>query len=140
MSNEHHIRPVSSINRQENAATLEVFAGIADVQAWKEDAACRGSKVNFFPGRGDNKGVREAKAVCAECPVIDDCRSYMLANGEKFGVWAGTSENQRRSMRPQRVVIHGRNSTYQHRGCRCDLCRKAATKYRGEQRWKGGAA
>ena len=132
-----HVRPVSSISRQEHAATLEVFAGIGDVQAWKDDAACRTSDVDFHPGRGDNKGVEAAKAVCATCPVIGECLAYATNNHEKLGVWGGLSENQRRRLRPKREIIHGLNKTYQHRGCRCEPCRNAMSRYRGELRARG---
>ncbi len=37
-----------------------------------------------------------AKAGCAECPVLDECRAYGLAAEEKSGVWGGTTAAERR--------------------------------------------
>ena len=107
---------------------------------WFSQGACATSDVNFFPGRGNNKGVQAAKAVCAGCPVVEQCLAYAMSGGEKYGVWGGKSENQRRALRPAREIVHGRNSTYQHRCCRCDLCRKASARYRAEMRLKGAMA
>ena len=48
-------------------------------------------------------GVARAKAVCAGCPVREACLEFALANDERWGVWGGTSERQRRAMRAVRV-------------------------------------
>jgi WhiB family redox-sensing transcriptional regulator len=67
---------------------------------WFALAACAGCTDLFFPERGEP--TKEAKKVCAECPVREPCLEYALANGEKHGVWGGTSERERRRMRVQR--------------------------------------
>jgi len=51
----------------------------------------------FFPEKGGS--VREAKAVCAGCPVRVQCLEYALAHDERFGVWGGTSERERRRLK-----------------------------------------
>ena len=56
----------------------------------------------FFPERGAS--TKEAKAVCQGCEVRNDCLEYALANGEKFGIWGGLSERERRRIRRQRAV------------------------------------
>jgi WhiB family transcriptional regulator, redox-sensing transcriptional regulator len=56
----------------------------------------------FFPERGDS--TREAKAICARCPHQAPCLEYALAEGVKYGIWGGTSENQRRDMRRRRAA------------------------------------
>ena len=53
----------------------------------------------FFPERGAQADSQAAKAVCAECPVRAECLNYALENCERFGVWGGKSEKQRRRMR-----------------------------------------
>lgn len=67
-------------------------------EEWKQRAACRGLDVSlFFPERG---GVsREAKDVCATCPVQPECLDYALRLGEKYGVYGGYSERGRRNLR-----------------------------------------
>jgi WhiB family redox-sensing transcriptional regulator len=60
---------------------------------------CRG----ITPLMYDELGVARAKAVCAGCPVREACLEFALANDERWGVWGGTSERQRRAMRAVRV-------------------------------------
>lgn len=68
-----------------------------DRPAWHQHAACRGMTALFFPPRGEN--AHHAKAVCATCPVRDECLNDALDHGDKHGVWGGASENERRRMR-----------------------------------------
>lgn len=70
-------------------------------RSWQDDANCIGVDANlFFPARGES--TREAKEVCAGCVVKAECLSYALANGEKYGIWGGTSERERRRIRAAR--------------------------------------
>ena len=55
----------------------------------------------FFPERGAS--TREAKEVCRGCVVREDCLEYALTNSEKFGIWGGMSERERRRIRRQRA-------------------------------------
>ncbi|HEU5475673.1 MAG TPA: WhiB family transcriptional regulator [Actinophytocola sp.] len=65
---------------------------------WREDAACRdmGSE-RFYHTR--NVGVTAAKRICQPCPVRADCLAEALARPEYYGVWGGTSANERRKIR-----------------------------------------
>ena len=56
----------------------------------------------FFPERGAS--TRRAKAICDGCPVRGECLDYALAHGEKFGIWGGLSERERRRVRRERSV------------------------------------
>ena len=70
---------------------------------WQGRANCMGVDPDlFFPERGAS--TREAKAVCRGCVVRDDCLEYALANGEKFGIWGGLSERERRRIRRERAM------------------------------------
>jgi WhiB family redox-sensing transcriptional regulator len=72
-------------------------------QRWQERANCLGVDPDlFFPERGAS--TREAKAVCRGCEVQADCLEYALAHGEKFGIWGGLSERERRRVRRQRAL------------------------------------
>lgn len=51
----------------------------------------------WFPDKGQSSSY--AKKVCRSCPVIEECLDYALAGGERFGVWGGTSERERRGMK-----------------------------------------
>ncbi len=69
---------------------------------WRDYGACRTRPdINFFPERGES--TREAKAVCTTCPVQAICLDVALANSERFGIWGGLSERERRRIRHQRT-------------------------------------
>jgi WhiB family redox-sensing transcriptional regulator len=71
---------------------------LSDDEDWREYAACMGVDPDlFFPVRGAS--TREAKAVCAGCPVRDECLEWAFANHERFGIWGGLSERERRRIR-----------------------------------------
>lgn len=53
----------------------------------------------WFPERGGS--TKEAKSVCHGCPVKDECLEWALTNDERFGVWGGVSERERRALRSQ---------------------------------------
>jgi WhiB family transcriptional regulator, redox-sensing transcriptional regulator len=69
--------------------------------SWQDHANCLGLDSDlFFPDRGES--TAEAKAICAACAVRDECLEYALASGQKFGIWGGTSERERRAIRRRR--------------------------------------
>jgi len=66
-----------------------------DDMPWVDDAACRASSPDlFFPSAGRN-GDREAKAVCARCPVRSECLAYALRTQQLDGVWGGMNSRER---------------------------------------------
>jgi WhiB family transcriptional regulator, redox-sensing transcriptional regulator len=72
-------------------------------RSWQAKANCMGVDPDlFFPERGAS--TREAKEVCRGCVVREDCLEYALANGEKFGIWGGMSERERRRLRRARAL------------------------------------
>ena len=74
-----------------------------DDRAWQDYANCLGVDPDlFFPERGAS--TREAKEVCRGCIVRSLCLEYALVNGEKFGIWGGMSERERRRIRRQRSL------------------------------------
>jgi WhiB family transcriptional regulator, redox-sensing transcriptional regulator len=73
---------------------------------WQRRGACRRPDVDpdaFFPEKGGS--TRAAKAVCATCPVTAECLAYALANDERWGVYGGKSERERRKLRPARAPV-----------------------------------
>jgi len=78
--------------------------GDPDDHAWQDHANCLGVDPDlFFPERGAS--TREAKEVCRGCEVRHDCLEFALQNGEKFGIWGGLSERERRRIRRQRAQV-----------------------------------
>ena len=72
-----------------------------DLPAWRLQANCVGVEPElFFPERG--RSTAEAKAVCAGCVVRDECLEWALDTHERFGIWGGTSERERRVLRRRR--------------------------------------
>ena len=69
--------------------------------AWQERARCRSlGPERFFTERGES--TAKAKAICFRCTVREACLEYALAHTEKFGIWGGMSERERRRIRTQR--------------------------------------
>lgn len=69
---------------------------------WRAHAACSGyPNTLFFPtADGLEEGsIERAKAICAVCPVIDECLQYALETNQRSGIWGGTSEKERKSLR-----------------------------------------
>ena len=66
--------------------------------AWQVDALCAQTDPEaFFPEKGGS--TRDAKKVCGACPVRQECLDYAMANDERFGIWGGLSERERRRLR-----------------------------------------
>ena len=58
----------------------------------------------FLPREGGS--TREAKKVCTGCDVKGDCLEYALAHDERFGIWGGLSERERRRLeKPSRLTV-----------------------------------
>ena len=75
------------------------FPGMdAEDQGWQEQALCAETDPEaFFPEKGGS--TREAKRICLGCEVKDACLDYALANDERFGIWGGLSERERRRLK-----------------------------------------
>lgn len=72
-----------------------------DQSGWQNYANCLGADADlFFPERGSS--TRKAKAICGECQVQIECLDFALDNGERFGIWGGLSERERRRVRHER--------------------------------------
>ncbi len=67
---------------------------------WRNSAACRGVDTTlFFPGQGEPVG--EAQDVCALCDVRVECVEFALESRQRFGIWGGTTERERRRLRAE---------------------------------------
>ncbi len=71
---------------------------------WRGEAACLNQGVNFYPERDQVKAAA-AKAMCKRCPVRSDCLDEAIANGERFGIWGGMDQEERRKEARRRRVI-----------------------------------
>jgi WhiB family transcriptional regulator, redox-sensing transcriptional regulator len=71
---------------------------------WTDHAICRGADPDLFFPIGYSAELlqeqqREAKAICANCPVASDCLAWALRVGEPDGIWGGTTPEERRHLR-----------------------------------------
>lgn len=72
---------------------------------WHEDAACRSFPAILFFGHDDTEGSSErrareerAKLICRGCAVRGKCLEYALSSEEKYGIWGGLTELERRRL------------------------------------------
>lgn len=66
--------------------------------AWQADSLCAQTDPEaFFPEKGGS--TRDAKKICLSCEVKSQCLDYALQNDERFGIWGGLSERERRKLR-----------------------------------------
>jgi len=74
---------------------------------WLAHGACRDEDPElFFPITSGGPSARQilaAKAVCARCPVRSDCLRYALDDPHSYGVWGGTTDEERSGMRRARA-------------------------------------
>lgn len=71
-------------------------------RSWQERSLCAQTDPEaFFPEKGGS--TREAKKVCVGCEVRAECLEYALANDERFGIWGGLSERERRKLKKRAV-------------------------------------
>jgi len=76
--------------------------GPAEEQTWQERALCAQTDPEaFFPEKGGS--TREAKRICSTCDVRSECLEYALEHDERFGIWGGLSERERRRVKRRAV-------------------------------------
>lgn len=72
------------------------------VFSWQAEALCAQTDPEaFFPEKGGS--TREAKRVCQNCTVRSECLDYALSHDERFGIWGGLSERERRKLKRSAV-------------------------------------
>lgn len=93
-------RDAASRNRDHMGSAVADLLGFAP--EWQEFSSCSTTDPEaFFPEKGGS--VREAKRICSRCEVKSECLEYALANDERFGIWGGLSERERRKLKRRAV-------------------------------------
>jgi WhiB family redox-sensing transcriptional regulator len=76
-----------------------------DAERWRVDAACRDADpTGFFPVGTSGNAIdvaNAAKAICATCPVAQECLIFAVTTNQEYGVWGGLDEEERREVRRQ---------------------------------------
>jgi WhiB family redox-sensing transcriptional regulator len=87
---------------------------LATYASWRLNAACRQVDPElFFPIGTSGPAIEQvglAKGICQACPVREACLGWALRNQIAFGIWGGTTEEDRHLLRrgfAQRVSHEG---------------------------------
>lgn len=103
----------AALHRQKRHAGRSGFTLVAelldepDVHAWRARSACADHDVDpawFFAAQGDSVSRTAALEVCARCEVRVECLEQ-VGLYERFGVWGGTTEKERRTIRRSRRIV-----------------------------------
>jgi len=94
---------VHELQLVKNGEWVEATEGEGEGElSWQERALCAQTDPEaFFPEKGGS--TREAKKVCVGCDVLGECLDYALAHDERFGIWGGLSERERRKLKKHAV-------------------------------------
>lgn len=104
---EHEQAAPAPAPSEQDAIWIGLWPGLEDFSdegelGWQSDALCAQTDPEaFFPEKGGS--TRDAKKVCGACNVRAQCLEYALANDERFGIWGGLSERERRRLRKRAV-------------------------------------
>lgn len=92
------VRPHLSLVADTVEAPYEIESVDDDPIQWQDRALCAQTDPEaFFPEKGGS--TREAKKICMGCEVRSECLEYALAHDERFGIWGGLSERERRRLK-----------------------------------------
>jgi WhiB family redox-sensing transcriptional regulator len=96
---------VSQLGTDQGSVARELYLLEGDGSeegGWQERGLCAQTDPEaFFPEKGGS--TREAKKVCLTCDVRQECLEYALAHDERFGIWGGLSERERRKLKKRAV-------------------------------------
>ncbi|WP_331727979.1 WhiB family transcriptional regulator [Streptomyces sp. NBC_01176] len=70
---------------------------------WRENSACGSSDADDL--FADSPRQKQAKAVCARCPVRTECLAEALDERIEFGVWGGMTERERGALLQRRPNV-----------------------------------
>jgi WhiB family redox-sensing transcriptional regulator len=101
-------KAVSEAEWEDDTPTERMGVSVVDLfdmneeQEWQDRALCAQTDPEaFFPEKGGS--TREAKRICQVCEVRSECLEYALGNDERFGIWGGLSERERRKLKKRAV-------------------------------------
>ena len=97
-------------------------------QAWRAEAACVGQPPDLWipgVGAGNSQASDEAVAICRSCPVATQCAEHALTQPEHYGIWGGTTQEERKNVlgmvrcgTTAGFARHRRNGSEPCRSCR----------------------
>ena len=76
----------------------DLFVPAGSATDWQENSLCsQADPEAFFPEQGASS--RDAKKLCLSCSVRDECLQYAIDHDERFGIWGGLTEKERRKIK-----------------------------------------
>ncbi len=86
------------MNAMDDTLEMEILAApILEERPWAVFSACRDADPDIFFG-ATKEETKQALALCGVCPVRSDCLEHALEARERFGIWGGTTESERRKI------------------------------------------
>ncbi len=83
----------------------DTYSPVTEETNWRENAACRDTAPDlFFPIGSTGLAIEQiaaAKTVCDGCPAKEPCLQFALDTNQDSGIWGGSTEDQRRTIRRQ---------------------------------------
>jgi WhiB family redox-sensing transcriptional regulator len=85
-------------------STKRLPAPVTETWDWQLRGACRRQPSERFFHPEQERGavryerIRQAKHICAQCPVLAQCREHALRVEEPYGIWGGLDESERREL------------------------------------------
>ena len=81
--------------------------------AWQDRSNCKDVGIDIFFHERYQHAIREAKKLCAECEVSEECLSFAIEN-DCVGIWGGlTTVERRRHIRVERLNKNGKQKQKQ---------------------------
>lgn len=69
---------------------------------WMAQAACVGHPIELWFADEGFSSYREARAICATCPVRLPCLDWAVTTQNNHGLWGGLNPTERRRIRTRR--------------------------------------
>lgn len=75
---------------------------------WQAQGACRGEDSTLFYYEDNERGpskdsrIAQAKAICDTCKVKTECLEFALQIDERYGIWGGTTPEERYTIKRRR--------------------------------------
>ncbi|GAA4232272.1 WhiB family redox-sensing transcriptional regulator [Streptosporangium album] len=81
---------------------MSIQGNVVPIIHWSRRASCLSEDPElFFPVSTEGPGreqYEQAKAVCRRCPVRLRCLDYAVNTHQLYGVWGGTTPDERRAV------------------------------------------
>ncbi len=91
-----------SLGHSAVGSTVKLHIITTQTTDWRENSLCAQTDPEaFHPEKGGS--TREAKKVCMSCEVREECLHWALDNNERYGIWGGLSERERRKLHKKAV-------------------------------------